>query len=65
MCDKPILENDGTLEAVTYCYKNQEMYNKAIGNYPHALQFVPNCYVTRQICDKAVNTHPSTMQLVP
>ena len=31
MCDKTILENDGTLEAVTYCYKNQEMYNKAIG----------------------------------
>ena len=54
MCDKPILENDGTLEAVTYCYKNQEMYNV----------FVPTCDITRQICDKAVNTHPSTIQLV-
>ena len=37
MCDKAILENDGTLKSVPDCSKNQEMYNKAVDNYPHAL----------------------------
>ena len=39
--DKSILENGGTLNSVTECYKNQEMCNKAVENYPHALEFVP------------------------
>ena len=38
--DKSILENGGTLNSVTECYKNQEMCNKAVENYPHALEFV-------------------------
>ena len=37
MCDKAILGNGGTLKSVSDCYKNQEMYNKAVDNYPHAL----------------------------
>ena len=42
MCDKPILENGGTLESFPDCYKNQERCNKAVDNYPHTLKFVPN-----------------------
>ena len=40
MCDKAILENDGTLKFVPDSYENQEMDNKAVDNYPH----VPECY---------------------
>ena len=37
MRDKAILENDGTLESISDCYKNQKMYDKAVNNYyPHA-----------------------------
>ena len=32
MCDKAILENDGTLESVPDCYKNQQMCDKAVDN---------------------------------
>ena len=48
MCDKAILENDGTLESVPNYYKNQEMYHKAVDNYLHVLQFVPNCYIKQK-----------------
>ena len=65
MCDKGILENGGTLESVPGCYKNQEMSNKAVDNYSHALKFVHNSYITQAICDKTVNTHSSTIQFVP
>ena len=65
MCDKGILENGGTLEPVPGCYKNQEMSNKSVDNYFHALKFVHNCYITQAICDKTVNTHSSTIQFVP
>ena len=58
MCDKAILN-------VTDCYKNQEMCNKAVDNYPHALEFVSECYMTQKMCDKAVSTYPSTMKIVP
>ena len=44
MCDKVILENCGTLKSLQDCYKNQEMCNKAVENYPHELEFVPECY---------------------
>ena len=39
MCDKAILENGGTLKSVPDCYKKQEMCNKVVANYPHALEF--------------------------
>ena len=38
MCHKAILENGGTLEAVSDCYKNQQMCYKAVGNYLHVLK---------------------------
>ena len=39
------------------------MCNKAVDNYPHALEFVPKCYKTQNMCDKAVNIYPSTIKL--
>ena len=44
MCDKTVLQNGGILKSVPDFYKNQEMCNKAINNYPHALELVPECY---------------------
>ena len=41
MCDKSITENDITLKSVPDCYKSQEVYSKAVDNYPHASKFVP------------------------
>ena len=41
------------------------MCNKAVHNYPHALEFVPECYKAQKVCDKAVNTYPSTIKFVP
>ena len=41
MYDKTVLENGGTLKCVPDCYKNQEMCNKALFNYPYALEFFP------------------------
>ena len=43
MCDKTVLENHGTWKSVPQCYKNQEMCNKVVDNYPHSLKFVPEC----------------------
>ena len=34
MCDKAISEYDGILKSVPDCYKNQEMLNKPVDNYP-------------------------------
>ena len=36
MCDKAVLENGGTSKPVPDCYKNQQMCDKAVDNYPHA-----------------------------
>ena len=35
MCHKAVLGNGGTLKFVPDYYKNQEMWNKAVDNYPH------------------------------
>ena len=56
MCEKAVLEN------VHNCFKNQEMCNKAVDNYPHVLEFVPYCYMTQEMGDKVVNTHSSTIR---
>ena len=42
MCDKVILENGETSKSVLGCYKNQEMCNKGVDNYPHALNLFLN-----------------------
>ena len=48
MCDKTILKNGGTLKSVLDCYKNHEVCNKAVDNYPHALEFITECYKTQK-----------------
>ena len=59
MSDKAIPENSGTLKSVPDRYKNQEMCNKAVANYP------PECYKTQKMCDHAVNTYLSTIRFIP
>ena len=31
------------------------MCNKAVDNYPHALEFVPECFTTQEMCDEVFN----------
>ena len=50
-----ILEKGGTLKSLSDCNKNQELCDKAIDNYSHALEFVLECYKTQEMCDKAFN----------
>ena len=48
MCDKAILENDGTLTFVPNCSKNEQLCHKAVDNYSHALEFTPESYKTKK-----------------
>ena len=48
MSDKATLENGETLKSVPDCYKNQEICNNVVDNYPHALEFVHECYKTQK-----------------
>ena len=41
------------------------MCNKAIENYPHALEQVSECCKTQKISDKAVDTYPFTIKFLP
>ena len=41
------------------------MCNKAIDNYPHALEFISECFMTEKMCDKAVSVYLSTIKFVP
>ena len=41
------------------------MCNKAVDNYPHALEFVSECYKTKKVCDIAADSYLSKIQLVP
>ena len=61
MCDKAILEKDGTLEPAPDCCKNRQTSDKSVDNYPQALKFFPCCYMTQKMCDKALNTYDSTI----
>ena len=63
MCYKAILENGKTLKSTLNFYKNQEMFNKTVDNYPHPLEFVPKCHITQK-CHKAVSTYPYTINFV-
>ena len=42
MCGKAIQENSGRLESAPDCYENQQMCDKVVNNFHHALKFVPN-----------------------
>lgn len=48
MLDEAIIENGETLECVPDFYKNQQMYDKSVDNYPRALKFVPDCYESQK-----------------
>ena len=39
------------------------MCNKAVENYPHALEF--EYYKTQKMCGKPVDAYPSTIKFVP
>ena len=43
------------MQSIPYCYINQEMCDKTVDNYFHALEFVSECFRTQNMCDKAVN----------
>ena len=45
MCNKAFLENGGTEESVPECYKIQQMCDKAVDNYPHALKYIRDCLI--------------------
>ena len=64
MCDKGVLENDGTLKSVADCYKNQQLRDKAIDNYPHALEVIHEYYKAQKMCEKATDTYPPTIKCV-
>ena len=49
MCHEAVLKNGGALNSVPDCYKNQEMCNKVVDNYPHTLDFVRECYKTQRM----------------
>ena len=36
ICGKAVLQNVGTLKSVSDCYKNQQICDKAVDNYPYA-----------------------------
>ena len=38
------------------------MCNKAVDNYPHALEFFSECFKTQKMCDIAVDTHCPTIK---
>ena len=79
--DKVIPENDGTLRFVPHDYKNQKMFNKAVDNYAHALEFPPSVIrlfilillqynlflnaTSQKTCDKVVDTCPFVFDSVP
>ena len=46
MCDKAIFENGVTLKPFPNCYRNPQMCNNAVHNYPHPLEFVPEWFMT-------------------
>ena len=41
------------------------MFNKALDNYHHELEFVPEYYKTQKMSEKAVDTYPSTIKFDP
>ena len=46
-------------------YNTQEICDKAVDKYAHALEFVPDCIKTQKMSNKAANTYFSTVQFVP
>ena len=57
------VSDSGMFRFIPDCYKNQKVWDKAIDNYSHALEFIPDwcntiyswCYKTQKMCDKAAD----------
>ena len=50
------------LESVPDSYLNQQMCDKAVDNYPHALEFVPDCYKTQKcVINYTISYHAFTI----
>ena len=47
MCGKGVQENSGRLESAPDCCENQQICDKVVNNFNHALKFVPNWYKTQ------------------
>ena len=42
-------------QSVSDCYKNQQMYDKAVDTCPSTIQYVPECSKNEEMCNIAVN----------
>ena len=51
------------LGPILNCYKNGKLYEKAVGNYLHALRFITNCCKIQIMYNRDVGTYPSTISL--
>ena len=40
------------LKLISNCHKNQKMWNKAVDNYIHALEYVHDCCSTQKMCNR-------------
>ena len=65
MFDKVIVENGGMLMFIPDRCNDQNMCNKAVDSYSHALRSITDCYKILKSSGKAVSTYPSTIQFVP
>ena len=44
---------------------DQEICNKAVDNYSHALEFVPECLMSLEMCDKTVTRYFFVFDSIP
>ena len=56
MCDEGAEKDLKMLIFFPYYFKTQEMCEKAVSCYLHALEYAFDCYMTQEICEKAVDT---------
>ena len=56
MCNEGAKKDLKMLKFFLYYFKTQEMCEKAVSCYHHALEYAFDCYMTQEICEKAVDT---------
>ena len=49
------------LDKVPDCLTTQEMYNKAVEEYPYVLEKVPDTFKTQEMCEKAFKVDTWTL----
>ena len=65
MCNEEMLINPLSLPYVSDRFKTNEMFIKAVEEYPRTLDYVPNQYKTHKICDAIVKKRPWLLIHVP